>query len=270
MKRILQKLSVLGCSTLLMAGCASVRHPKNPQDPYQQFNKKTFQFNAKLDKNFFKPVAKGYAKLVPQPARQGISNVFNNIDELTVIANDVLQGDYNNAMGDSWRFFINSTFGLFGIFDVASKMHVAIPKHNNDFGLTMANWGFTDQKYIVIPLFGPSTDVDILGRIVDFYAFSPYPYLHPYWRRATALGLYYLNERAQLLQFNDLYETAAINPYVFVRNAYLQRRKAQLENLQQNLKAEYSSLEDNQAGYFIKPSHPHTHQSDKAKKMQVE
>lgn len=246
--------AIFTCITFLLSSHA-FSNPINVEDPYQHINEKIFTFNSNLDEALFKPIAAGYAKVVPLQARNSISNFYQNFESPTVIANDLLQGDFLHAMADTWRFFINSTFGIFGLFDIAGKMNVPIPFHPNDLGLTLQYWGLNDPKYVVIPFFGPSTDVDLLGRVVDYYAFTPYPYIHPYYDRYIILGIYFLNQRAQLLQFNNLLETAALNPYVFVRNAYLQRRKAQLEQLRVFIKAEYSSLEDTEPGYFIKPSH---------------
>jgi phospholipid-binding lipoprotein MlaA len=142
----IKPLFAMACITLLLTGCASIRNPQDPQDPYQKINKKIFAFNEKLDKDLFEPIAKGYAKIVPAPARTGINNFFQNVDQPSVVANDLLQGDFVHAMADSWRFFINSTFGLFGVFDVAGKMNVPIPVHKNDLGLTLAQLGLNYPK----------------------------------------------------------------------------------------------------------------------------
>ncbi len=249
-------LSITAVIAMLVSVCATADNQTVTQDPYQCLNQKTFKFNNDLDEAIFQPIAKVYAHIVPSRARTSIGNFFQNVAQPGVVANDILQGDFLNAMADSWRFFINSTFGVFGLFDVANQMDVSIPYRANDFGLTLMYWGLNDPKYFVIPLFGPSTDVDFLGRIVNYYAFTPYPYIHPWYDRSTILGVYYLNERAQLLQYNDLLAVAALDPYVFQRNAYLQHRQSQLAQIKQDIHNEYDSAQDTEQGYFIKPSHP--------------
>lgn len=241
--------------SLLMSSIAVADDPANLQDPYQHLNQKTFKFNSDLDEALFQPLAKSYACLVPRPVRTSIGNFFQNFIQPSVVANDILQGDYLNAIGDSWRFVINSTFGVFGLFDVAGQMNVPIPYRANDFGLTLRVWGLNDPKYFVIPFFGPSTDVDVLGRVVNYYAFTPYIYIHPWYDRSALLALYYVNERAQLLDYNNLLEVAALDPYVFQRDAYLQHRQSQFDNIKQTLHSEYNHSERTPVSeYFLKPS----------------
>lgn len=235
--------------------CALGDDLANAQDPYQHLNEKTFEFNTNLDEALFQPIARGYACVVPSAARTSIQNFFQNVMQPSVVINDILQGDFVNAIGDTWRFFINSTFGVLGLFDVAGQMNVPINYRPNDFGLTLMYWGLNDPKYFVIPFFGPSTDVDFLGRLVNYYAFSPYPYINPWYDTSAILALYYLNERAQLLQYNSLLATAALDPYVFQRDAYLQHRQSQLAQIKQDIHDEYTSSGDTEPGYFIKPSH---------------
>lgn len=237
---------------------ASINSASNPQDPYKCWNEKAFQFNTNIDEQLFQPIARGYSYMVPGQIRNGVSNFFRNIQEPGIVINDLFQGDYIHALGDSWRFLINSTFGLFGIFDIASHMNKPIAFHQNDFGLTLADWGLTDQKYLVLPFWGPSTDVDALGRIVHYYAFTPYPYIKPWEDTAALLALYYVNGRAQLLQYNSVLEVAALNPYVFQRNAYLQMRQNELQQIKETVHEEYAFLGDKDPGYFLKPSHDYT------------
>lgn len=254
--KLITSIATLLISLLINNFALADNTPTNPQDPYQHLNEKIFHFNSQLDEAIFEPIAKDYAYIVPAPARTSVHNFFRNIEQPSVVVNDILQGDYVNAMGDTWRFFINSTLGLFGLFDVAGKMNVPIAYRPNDFGLTLMYWGLNDPKYFVIPFFGPSTDVDFLGRIVDYYAFMPYPYIHPWYIPTGMLALYYINERAQYLQYNQLFASVALDPYVFQRNAYLQLRQNELAQIKQEIHAEYTSSGDTEPGYFLKPSRP--------------
>lgn len=255
MKNKNKLLFIISAVALLVSAYAFGNTAPDPQDPYQNLNEKTFEFNNNLDVALFQPIAKDYAFIVPARARSSIQNFFQNVMQPSVVANDLLQGDYLNAMADSWRFFINSTFGVLGLFDVAGQMNVPIAYRANDFGLTLRYWGINDPKYFVIPFFGPSTDVDFLGRVVNYYAFSPYPYIRPWYDTSAILAFYYLNERAQLLQYNNLLLTAALDPYVFQRDAYLQHRQSEMAQIKQDIHDEYASAEDTEPGYFIKPSH---------------
>lgn len=206
--------------TIFLSGCA-----KNPNasniDPYEKINRFTFAFNQDLDHLIFRPVAKTYDTLVPPPLKKGITNFFNNIQEITTFPNDILQGKIRWAFVDFWRLVINSTIGIGGLFDVATKM--GLPKHYEDFGMTLAVWdGGHKSPYLVLPVLGPSTFRAGFGKIFDVGA-SPYPYIQPRAIGWTAEAVRLLNERAKLLSANKLVDTA-FDPYVFVRDAYLQRR----------------------------------------------
>jgi phospholipid-binding lipoprotein MlaA len=148
------------------------------------------------------------------------------LGQLPTVANDILQLNFYQAMNDSWRFVINSTVGIGGLFDVASR--IGLKYYANDFGLTLAIWGWRDSTYLVLPLFGPNTIRDVVEIPVDYY-FSVYPYLRPPSRSWQLYGLGIIDRRAQLLQFQSVFEQAAIDKYVFTRNAYLQRRAYQIE-----------------------------------------
>lgn len=196
----------------------------DPNDPYQDFNRHMFALNDSLDKAIFKPVATLYQTVVPSSARKGVTHVFSNLDEIPTVVNDGLQGNPRYVGRDSTRFLINTTAGVGGLFDVATD--VGLQKHYEDFGLTLAKWGYKDSSYVVLPLLGPSTVRDTAGLPVDYVA-SIYPYLN----EDTSMmlyGLYVVNARANLLTYNSVYDQA-FDPYVFVRNAYLQRRDAKIE-----------------------------------------
>lgn len=195
-------------------------------DPYERFNRAMFTFNDKIDTYLLKPIATAYNAIMPKPLNAGIHNFFNNIGELPTIANDILQLNPYQALNDSWRFLINSTIGIGGLFDVASRM--GLKYYANDFGLTLAAWGWRESNYLVLPFFGPNTIRDVIEIPVDYYAFSLYPYIEPPSRGYQLYALGIIDRRAQLLQFQSVFEEAAIDKYVFTRNAYMQRRAYQI------------------------------------------
>lgn len=192
-----------------------------PEDPYEPFNRKIFQFNEAVDKVALKPAAKVYIAVLPPPIRAGINNVYTNIGMLPTVANDLLQRDTNGAIKDSWRFIINSTIGIAGIFDPASTF--SLPPHSNDLGITFAKWGDKKSPYLVIPLMGPSTFRDGMGMMFDFALFTPYPYIPTDGILYGVLALRYVDLRSQLLDADRLMADA-IDRYSFMRDAYLQHR----------------------------------------------
>lgn len=196
-----------------------------PADPYENYNRQMYQFNKGLDIVFFKPIAFLYKRIIPCPVTKAVSNFFNNLGELVTIPNDILQGNMFFAATDTTRFVINTTFGIGGLIDVATCG--GLPRHVEDTGLTFARWGYKCSHYLVLPILGPSTVRDTLGLPFDYYLFSPYPYI-PYTRsfeaRLALAALYGIDKRSQLLDFDETINQAAVDPYVFIRDAYLQRR----------------------------------------------
>jgi len=201
--------------------------PSDSQDPYEKFNRPMFAFNEKLDKYFLKPVATLYNAIMPRPLNEGIHNAFKNLGELPTIANDILQLHFYQMANDSWRFLINSTVGIGGLFDVATRIN--LPYYANDFGLTLATWGYENSNYLVLPFWGPGTIRDAIGIPVDYYGFSIYPYIEPDSVQWGVYGLSIIDRRANILQYQPIFEEAAINRYAFLRSAYMQRRHSQIE-----------------------------------------
>ena len=206
----------------LNMGCVTTHKPSSVNDPLEIYNRSIYGFNTAVDKAILRPVAKTYAFITPAPIDQGVGNFFNNINQINTIANDLLQADIHYTMKDAWRFAINSTVGLFGIFDIASK--VGLENHTQDFGLTLAKWGITDSPYFVIPLLGPSTVRDILSFPVDYYTLSAWPYIKPSPAHYTLYVLQRIHQRKALLVIDKLVNEA-FDPYVLVRSAYLQKRE---------------------------------------------
>ena len=207
-------------STLLLSACAS--KGTNPTDPYESVNREIHKFNMAFDATALKPAAKLYKAVVPSFVRSGINNFYNNINMLPTVANDLLQAEGNSAIKDTWRFIINSTFGIAGFIDVASTFQ--LPPHSNDLGLTFAKWGNKNSPYIVIPLMGPSTMRDGMAMIFDYAFFTPYPYLHSDPVIYGLLALRYVDLRSQMLE-NDRLIAEALDSYSFIRDAYLQHRQ---------------------------------------------
>lgn len=204
--------------------------PRVTKDPYQGFNRVMFVFNDKIDIYFLKPIATAYNKILPKPIKQGVHNFFNNINNLPTIANDLLQFNFRQAANDIWRLGINTTIGIGGLFDIADR--IKLKQYSNDFGLTLAAWGFEDSNYLVLPFFGPSTIRDGIGIPVDYFEFSIYPHIYPTLSRYEIYGLGIVDRRAQLLQFQEVLEEAEFDKYIFMRNAYLQRRAFQIKENQ--------------------------------------
>ena len=200
-------------------------------DPYEGLNRAVFTFNDFVDNAVLKPLATLYQTIIPSPISQCVTNFYNNIRTIPTIANDVLQLHLYQALNDSWRLGINTTIGIGGLFDVATKM--GLPIYKNDFGLTLARWGYSSSNYLVIPFFGPGSFRDLVGLPVDYYLFSIYPRINPERDRFAIYGLGVIDRRAQLLKFQNVLEEAALDEYVFIRNAFMQRRSFELEQNQQ-------------------------------------
>ena len=208
---------------LLLSACATqpttMTDPE--RDPWESYNRKIHAFNMGLDKAIIRPVARGYDVIMPDAPQRGVRNFFRNLAYPVTFVNLVLQGKFEDALTATGRFLINSTIGLLGFFDVATKE--GIPDYNEDFGQTLATWGWKDSRYLVMPLFGPFTARDFLGRGFDGY-------LHPvsYWARENnnyrPMAVDLLTLRASLLPFDKDLE-AADDPYTLIRDAWLQRRE---------------------------------------------
>jgi phospholipid-binding lipoprotein MlaA len=206
-----------------MSGCATGPDRK-PGDPLEPMNREIFKFNDALDRTIAQPVAKGYQKVTPQPLRQAISNFFSNLGDLGNAANNLLQLKITDATEDVMRFAMNSTFGIGGLLDFATP--AGLPKHHEDFGLTLGRWGVPAGPYLVLPLFGPSSVRDSTGYVVDF-RFNLIHYMEPAVRNPMYIAQF-ISARADLLGASSLLEAAALDKYSFVRDAYTQQRQSLL------------------------------------------
>jgi len=205
----------------MLAGCATVTTPTKG-DPFESYNRTMFTINDKIDQVALKPLAKGYVYVTPQPVRDSVTNFFGNIGDIYTAANNLVQLKIADGVSDIMRVVMNSIFGVAGLFDVASV--AGLPKHTQDFGLTLGHYGVPAGPYVVLPLLGPSTVRDTAGTVVDYFG-SVTSYVDPAWFRTTLFGVQLINTRANLLGAGDVLSGAALDKYSFVRNAYLQRRQ---------------------------------------------
>ncbi|MDH5594865.1 MAG: VacJ family lipoprotein [Gammaproteobacteria bacterium] len=210
----------------LLSACASIpSEVRDESDPFEGFNRTMYSFNETVDDYVMKPVAKGYNFVMPDFANKGVTNFFSNIDDVVVMVNDLFQFKFSHAGRDLGRIGINSTIGLLGFIDVASMWD--IPKRDEDFGQTLGHWGLGTGPYLVLPLLGPSDIRDASGRIVDSFI-DPITYVRPIESRNGLIILEAIDIRADLLSASRVFEEAALDPYLFVRDAYLQRRQNQV------------------------------------------
>jgi len=210
------------CALPLLAVAADddASKPAPNPDPWESFNRKVFAFNDFADRWFLKPVAKGYDRVTPQFLESGIHNMFANLGEVSDVLNGLLQAKFKNSAESGGRLLLNSTVGLLGFFDVASK--VGLQKHEEDFGQTLGHWGVKSGPYVVLPFLGPRTVRDSFGNIADVYT-DPLPYVVDHVpTRNELIGLRIVDTRAQLLQAEELMSG---DRYIFMRDAYLQRRQ---------------------------------------------
>jgi phospholipid-binding lipoprotein MlaA len=205
----------------VLAGCATGGGAAG--DPLEPMNRVVFTFNEKVDEAVLQPVARGYRSLVPEFLRNGVTNMFSNLDDLWVGANNVLQGKVNHGAQDLARFTWNTTVGVLGFFDVATTMD--LPKHNEDFGQTLGRWGVGTGPYLVLPIFGPSNFRDGAGLGVDSAA-DIVRNLDEVPVRNTLYATRAVDRRANLLDAGKVLEEAALDKYRFLRDAYLQRRRS--------------------------------------------
>ena len=208
---------------LLSSGCATLEGPANPDDPFESFNRSMFAFNEGVDKYAFKPAAKGYDFIMPSFASKAVSNFFSNVDDIVVFFNQLLQAKFSAAAATSARFVFNTTFGLLGLIDVASEM--SLPKHNEDFGQTLAVWGLDSGPYVVLPLLGPMTIRDSAGLAVDWTYFDPIFDRQTLRQSLLTLTVKYIDIRAGLLKAGNILDETVPDKYSFLRDAYLQRRE---------------------------------------------
>lgn len=213
------KLPVVMLLSLALLGCATNGDPRDPLEP---LNRGIYKFNDVVDKAVVKPVATGYKEAMPDLVRTAVGNFFSNLDDVLVLLNDLLQFKLDQAASDFSRLAWNTSVGIAGLIDVATPME--LPKHNEDFGQTLGYWGVGNGPYLVLPFFGPSTLRDTVGKAVDIH-FDPVVQHTPVPERNSAIAVHTVDARARMFDAEKVLDEAAIDRYVFLRDAYLQRRR---------------------------------------------
>ncbi|QIB64164.1 MlaA family lipoprotein [Kineobactrum salinum] len=189
-------------------------------DPFEAINRPIFEFNDRLDRYVLKPTAKGYQFVMPDVAEQGVTNVFANLRDANAAVNALLQGRPGGLARAGGRFLLNSTIGMLGLFDVATPM--GVERYRTDFGHTLAIWGLPQGPYLVVPVLGSRTVRSGTGSVFDSFT-SVEVNVDDAATRNTLLALDIVNTRARLLRSEDLISG---DRYIFIRDAYLQRRRA--------------------------------------------
>jgi phospholipid-binding lipoprotein MlaA len=238
--QVCRRLLGIGALAAVLALGACATPPEDPQaraefeaenDPIEPFNRAIFDFNIVVDDALIRPAAVAYRDVVPQGARDGVHNALDNLRSPIVFANDVLQGEPERAGTTVLRFLINSTFGLFGVFDVAKD--AGYPGHGEDFGQTFASWGIGEGPYLVLPILGPSNPRDATGLVAEWYA-DPFnrwmDNTDRDWAIWTRAGITGIDARSRNIDTIDELKKTSIDFYAAVRSLYRQRRAEEIRN----------------------------------------
>ncbi len=242
MKKTLLSLALLLTLPPLAAPAVDVNDDKDmgyeeANDPLEGINRPIFRFNSVIDEYLLRPVASGYRYAVPQWGRQRVTNVFYNISEPVTVVNSILQADPENAFTSLWRFILNSTVGVLGVFDAASDL--GLKPRPEDFGQTLGVWGYHNPSYLVLPILGPSSIRDGAGLGVDYLT-------NPFYNgliiddKTTKIAMAVANgidKRANILNVTDDIEKSSLDPYITYRSYYLQNRENKINNGRTDIKA---------------------------------
>ena len=209
-------LTLTVSSVFYLNGCATSKTVENEKDPYEQFNRSAFKFNDKVDGYLAKPISDGYRYITPQFVQTGVYNFYNNLKNVNVVINDALQAKFSQGAQDTGRLAINSTLGLVGIFDVAKN--IGWEQNEEDFDQTLATWGVPTGSYLVIPILGPTTVRGVPGATFDTAA-NPATYIGG---AVNVVSL--INTRANAEGALKFIDEAALDPYIFTRESFLQWR----------------------------------------------
>ena len=211
-------------ASLSLTGCATGPNA-NPKDPLEPMNRSISRFNDSLDENVLKPVATGYRDVTPELVQKGVRNVFNNLADIWSTVNSGLQLKGRDTAESFMRVVVNTVFGVYGIFDVATE--IKLQRHTEDFGQTLGYWGVPSGPYLVLPVLGPSTLRDGVGTRMDISLDAVRNLDHIPTRNAT-MGLRVVARRAEFLKASGMLEEAALDKYSFTRDSYLQYRRSQI------------------------------------------
>ena len=216
------KCLLIICLCLNLIACANLGSRGDPRDPLEGFNRGVYSFNEKLDETIIRRLARFYQTITPEILDTGISNFFSNVNDIIVVFNDVLQFKMRQAMSDISRFLFNSTLGIGGLFDVATGY--GHPKHNEDFGQTLARWGFGPGPYLMVPVLGPSTVRDAVGYAAATTVVSPLSYITSTAQYYGVMAINYVDFKADTLSEQRLLQETAVDKYEFTKNAYFEMR----------------------------------------------
>ena len=222
--RSLRAIALTLAIGVTLGGCASTG---NPRDPFEKFNRAMFSFNDTVDTYALKPAATTYKKVLPGFVQTGVSNFFGNLADIWTGANNLMQGKGADGLSDLTRVALNSTFGILGLFDIASE--AGLQKHNEDFGQTLGTWGVSSGPYLMLPLLGPSTVRDTAALPLDIKA-DPWAYKEPVNWRNVGIAVRAVDQRAAVLDASNLLEEAALDRYEFIRDGFLQRRESRIND----------------------------------------
>lgn len=241
---VVGRFATLATICAVLAGCAAPKTP-DPRDPWESFNRGVYKFNDGFDRALLKPVAHAYTFVTPEPVRDCVHNIFSNVNDVWAAANSFLQGRGHDGVNTMGRFMFNTTMGIGGCFDVASAN--GANKVRNDLGFTLGVWGLGQGPYLVLPIWGASSVRDGVGLVGDFYAdplaisqIDNVPLRNSLW------GLRVVDARAKLLDATDTIDRVALDPYSFIRDAYLQRRAAMVLGSKASDEANLPNYDDEQ------------------------
>lgn len=230
------------CTLALLGGCATVANP-DPRDPWESYNRGVTKFNDAVDDAVIKPAATVYKAVLPSPVRTGVGNFFGNLSDAWSFVNNVLQAKPEGALSSFWRVVINSTMGLGGVLDPATEMR--LERHREDFGQTLGYWGMPPGPYFVLPILGPSSVRDTAALPVDLYG-QPLSHFNDVPLRNSLRATQIIHTRSQLLEASDILDAAALDPYTFTRDAYLQKRRNDIYDGNPPQNEERYDLEDSE------------------------
>lgn len=239
-------LFLMGCIALPALANNNNQNQSNIYDPWESVNRKIFNFNEMVYDNVFDPAARTYKRIMPDPLELVVGNFFSNLNDVVVITNSILQLNYESALATGARIFVNTTFGIFGLIDIASDISavsdVNLNKRKEDFGQTLGRYGVSSGPYIVLPFLGPSSARDTFGLAVDSFFMDPISqgvtgvflnnvsYINSPELRFPLAAAYAIDKRAQFLDEDRTLEEAALDKYEFMRDAYIQRRVSLINN----------------------------------------
>ncbi len=236
-RRLVKPVKHLLCCSLVLLACGALSscstakkstvdrndYPAlEERDPFENYNRKMFAFNQKVDKTILAPAARRYRRIVPGPVRTGVHNFFLNLEEPVTIVNDVLQGKFLQAGKDTTRFLLNSTLGLAGLVDIASDLN--LEKHDEDFGQTFAVWGFGSGPHIELPFLGPSNLRDGIGLVGEVVYLDPIYALDRTTAEYALTAVEIIDVRVRFLGTEKVLDQQ-LDPYLFIRDGYRQRRR---------------------------------------------